>query len=257
LSKVLNEISKETQVIITTHSPLLIDKKNVDSNIIVNRARAKTAKKIAEVRDILGVRVTDNLTTASLILLCEGVEDKRILNILIRNRSEKINRALDNNMLVIAEMGGGTNLSYNSALYQNFMCQIVAFLDDDPCGRNAFIDAKKKGHIDYSDVKFSKCLRRTNSEIEDMIDSRLYLTEIENKYNVKIDSMIFDDRNVVWSDRLKTIFERKGNHWDDRVEFELKLIVIDKVEKYPDKCLKKGCEGPIEDLVRILEEKLV
>ena len=69
LRKVFRELSQKYQVVITTHSPLFVDRTNVSSNILVNKNKAAPARSIEQIRSLLGVRVSDNLDTPSWSLL--------------------------------------------------------------------------------------------------------------------------------------------------------------------------------------------
>ena len=72
LKSVLNELRNKHQLVLTTHSPLFVDREHVSSNIIVKNTVAKPAKDIAEVRDVLGVRASDNLHLAGSRIDCRG-----------------------------------------------------------------------------------------------------------------------------------------------------------------------------------------
>jgi putative ATP-dependent endonuclease of OLD family len=65
LRKVINELAQKYQVVITTHSPLFVDRSNIRSNILVKDNRAVPAKSVDQIRSILGVRASDSeaLTT--------------------------------------------------------------------------------------------------------------------------------------------------------------------------------------------------
>ncbi len=69
LREIIAELSTHTQVVITTHNPLLADRNVVENNILVQDSVARPAKSIAEVRDILGVRASDNLQHATLVVI--------------------------------------------------------------------------------------------------------------------------------------------------------------------------------------------
>ncbi|PIV93232.1 MAG: hypothetical protein COW44_10555, partial [Flavobacteriaceae bacterium CG17_big_fil_post_rev_8_21_14_2_50_33_15] len=69
LKKVLYDISKTNQVIVTTHSPIIIERLNVKQNIIVQNGKAAPAKNVNEIRDSLGITMSDNLSSAYLVLL--------------------------------------------------------------------------------------------------------------------------------------------------------------------------------------------
>jgi putative ATP-dependent endonuclease of OLD family len=79
LRRVLDEIAEGHQLVITTHSPLLVDGVNVKRNIVVTASRAYPANSLTGVRDVLGVRIADNLVSAYMVLLVEGQSDQKIL----------------------------------------------------------------------------------------------------------------------------------------------------------------------------------
>ena len=63
LRDVLVELSSRSQVILTTHNAIFTNRDEVGQNIIVEKNRAYPAKSVKEVRNILGVRLDDNLTS--------------------------------------------------------------------------------------------------------------------------------------------------------------------------------------------------
>lgn len=68
-------LSNKSQVIISTHNPLFVNREYVNKNIIVEGGVAKPATNIREIRDVLGVKVSDNLYDAEVMLLVEGETD--------------------------------------------------------------------------------------------------------------------------------------------------------------------------------------
>jgi putative ATP-dependent endonuclease of OLD family len=52
LKAVLAAIARTSQVIMTTHCPLFVDRTNVKSNIVVHNRRAVPAKSVREMRDV-------------------------------------------------------------------------------------------------------------------------------------------------------------------------------------------------------------
>ena len=79
LREVLVGLSKDSQVILTSHSPLFVNPGNIASTIVVQGNRAAPAKNIAEVRAVLGVRLSDNLESARLVAITEGSDDGIVL----------------------------------------------------------------------------------------------------------------------------------------------------------------------------------
>jgi predicted ATPase len=62
LRDVLSELSTRHQVVLTTHNAIFTNRRNVSQNIIVQKNRAYPASSVKEVRDILGIRLDDNLS---------------------------------------------------------------------------------------------------------------------------------------------------------------------------------------------------
>src|SRR5262249_50049407 len=77
LKAVLTESAGKHQVIMTTHCPLFIDRTSIKSNIVVFNRKAAPAKDVRQIRDVLGVRASDNLQHAELVLLVEGEDDRK------------------------------------------------------------------------------------------------------------------------------------------------------------------------------------
>ena len=86
LREVLVGLSKDSQVILTSHSPLFVNPGNIASTIVVQGNRAAPAKNIAEVRAVLGVRLSDNLESARLVAITEGSDDGIVLKAIIKHR---------------------------------------------------------------------------------------------------------------------------------------------------------------------------
>lgn len=68
---VLREVSERQQVIVTTHSPLLVNRYELPASVIVQANRARPASSVRELREVLGVETTDNLQSADVVLLVD------------------------------------------------------------------------------------------------------------------------------------------------------------------------------------------
>lgn len=83
LNMVLQGLVNNNQVIISTHNPLFINKSDISSNVIVSSGKATPAKSIKEIRDTLGVELSDNLISCSFIVFVEGLSDKKVIESLL------------------------------------------------------------------------------------------------------------------------------------------------------------------------------
>ena len=112
LKTVLAEIANKNQVIMTTHCPLFVNRGSIRSNILVHKNKAAPAKNVKQIRDILGVRASDNLQHAELVLLVEGEEDRRAIEALLKQGSPELASAITQGALGFDSLMGGANLSY-------------------------------------------------------------------------------------------------------------------------------------------------
>jgi predicted ATPase len=155
LRKVLAEIAGKHQVIMTTHCPLFVDRTSIKSNIIVYGNRAVPAKDVREIRNTLGVRASDNLQHAELILVVEGEDDKTALTALLRHCSNTIDSALTQRSVAVESLLGASNLGYKLSQINESMCVAHCFLDHDKTGQDAFRKAELQGLLTIADVTFA------------------------------------------------------------------------------------------------------
>jgi len=187
LREVLDELSGQHQVILTTHCPLFVDRTNLRSNILVNNKKASPAKSVAELRDALGVRASDNLRNAEIAVVVEGEEDRKALLALLPTTSKKIGTALQTGLIAIDTLGGGTNLSYKLSQLRETICTCHSFLDNDRAGRAAADKAEAEGLATPADITHVICPGLDESEFEDMLDESIYSEFIKNKYGASLE----------------------------------------------------------------------
>ncbi|MEX2409911.1 MAG: ATP-binding protein [Candidatus Paceibacterota bacterium] len=256
LKTVLKDISNKHQVIISTHSPVIIDRERVSGNLIVENNKANAAKNLQEIRDSLGIQLSDNLSGAYLVLLVEGEGDETILKSWIRSKSTKLNSYFSNNIITTDNLGGATNIHYKATQYKSGLCNIYCYLDNDDTGRKAIQRAQDRGSITASDYNLSSVQGMSESEIEDLINLDSYRDEVINEFGVDLKNPKFRTNSKKWSDRVKEIFSLNGKIWDDNVEKELKTLVANCVKEKGISTLNSHKENSINSLVMQLEKKL-
>ncbi len=256
LVNVINGISENHQVIITTHNPLFVQRNNISNNIIVDHGTAKPAKNIKEIRELLGVLPEDNLINASHVLVVEGEDDKIALNKILSSLSPTIKDALIKNKLVIQPLAGATNLNYELSRLRSYVCRYFVFLDADEAGYDAAEKAIEKGLLSESDVKYSICNGNNTSEFEDCLKKDFYIEAIRNKFSVDLGVTSFRNSKK-WSDRVKAVFLSQGQRWTDAVEKKVKMEVAKLIpEEDADSVLNEHKRGSIDALVNALENML-
>jgi len=252
LNTIISSIAQDSQVIISTHNPLFVDRQKIKTNIVINNGQARPAKTVKEIRELLGVQASDNLVNASYVLVVEGEEDVKALQKLLPKMSEAIKKALDTRLLVIESIGGAGNLSYKLSLLKMSLCNSYVLLDNDEAGRKAFEKANSEGHLEIKNTTMITCQGMNSSEFEDCIDINVYNNLINDSYGVDISHTSFRS-NRKWSDRMKACFEHFGKPWNDKIEAKVKSMVAEALPPDPNIALNVHKRTSIDGLVTALE----
>ena len=258
LRKAIHSLSGHSQVIITTHNPQFVNRNDIGSNIIVDDGNAKKAENIREVREILGVKLSDNLFNARLLLYVEGVTDRMVLMSLLSHYSTKLRDAIAGNELVIQPMSGTHHIEMHLASAKTMLADYHLFLDGDIAGCNSVSRACGLGLLDprdytlthYSDMPL-------DSEMEDMLDLNVYRDVILDKYGVDISlDGTFRARNRKWSSRIETVFINAGKIFDDNTLNDLKFLVASRAADNPAIAMRPEGLVMLQGLISTLEGKL-
>lgn len=255
LNTVITSLSNNNQVVLTTHNPLFVDRNDIKSNIIVNSGKATPAKSTKQIREILGIKASDNLTNASYVLVVEGEDDVIALKAILPTLSEVIAKSLKSNLLVIEQIGGAGNLPYKLTLLKNSLCAYHCFLDHDDAGRGAFQKAEKEKLLSIKNNTFVTCNGSPNSEFEDCLNISSYAKEVLDEFGVDLTTNAFRGKGK-WSDRVRNMFLKDGKPWSDNVESRVKYAVANAVKKSPNAALNDHKRNSIDALVRSLESLL-
>lgn len=224
LVDVVHKMAENNQVIITTHNPLFVQQNCISSNIIVDSGKARPAKSIAEIREILGVMPSDNLRNARYLILVEGENDAIALGKILPAYSETIKHALATNLAVIKSMQGAGNLLHELQEAKQCMCKYVVLLDNDKAGLTAADKATGRGLLKPSEIKHTVCMGSKESEFEDCLKAAVYAETIKEKYNVDVACTAFRG-NEKWSVRMDRTFMSQGTVWSEVVEGMVKFDV--------------------------------
>lgn len=224
LVEVIHEISITSQVIITTHNPLFVQRNNMKSNVIVDSGKAHVAHGIEDVRDILGVMPEDNLQNTSNILLVEGHTDQIILRKILSSLSPKIKSSLNNNHFVIKHMGSASNLSHYLNEFNQSMCKVMVAIDNDCAGKEATEKAVNKHLISQENIKFIGGPGGNESELEDIIKPNFYKDLLLNEFHLNIDNQVFSS-DFKWSKRLKSLALVEGTHLTEELKNQIKIAI--------------------------------
>ncbi|MFC5585483.1 ATP-dependent endonuclease [Nitratireductor kimnyeongensis] len=225
LRDIIFELSQENQVVVSSHSPLLVRWQGPTSTVIVRNNRASEATKISEVRDALGVVVSDNLTSVEFSLIVEGATDAMILDKIIKEEgAPELKAAFDAGRFALRPANGANKLSYLLASSEQNILGLHVFLDNDDAARREIEKALQERTLESKQYTLCTCQGMHNSEIEDLINPETYQEEILNKFGVDLNSSPFKG-NDIWSNRIKATFLAAGKIWNDETKKSVKISV--------------------------------
>lgn len=256
LKRVLKQISGTHQVVLSTHNPIMVERKKTGGNIVVSRRRAKKADSIDEVRESLGIRVEDNLIGSTIVLLVEGEEDVRLVTHWLRYTGLEIRSAIDNGIVAITKTGGASKLPAYSSLYKSWICDVLALLDDDIEGRRAEAVVTDGGHLEDRNIFKTIVRNRNESELEDLVSTSAYKHELGQKFGVNFNTRTFRDRRKKWTARVSACFVESGKTWNDTIEKKVKTWMADHLSQANNEVLIKQGETTVSSLARVILDRL-
>lgn len=255
LRAVLQDIASTTQIVLTTHHPVFVDRRRAANNVIVQASRAKPAKTIDEVRECLGVHASDNLRHADLVLLVEGENDRLAVESLLRNNSESVGSALDAGRLIIVATSGADRMPFHASLLKASMVSVHALLDFDQPAKSAAKQSIDKGYLHPHEITHTTCRGNGEAELEDLYDVAAYSEAIRSGFGVTLPSEAFNRSRSKWSGRMATAFADQGRDWD-ALAMQVKQAVSSAVAGSPEAALRDSMRAPFDALVKSLEAAL-
>jgi putative ATP-dependent endonuclease of OLD family len=257
LRSVLRDTAARQQVVLTTHSPLFVNRLQIGSNIIVERPRARPAANVQELREVLGVRTADNLEHAEVILVVEGREDERSLRAILASQSQELRRTLEDGTLSLRPLHGGGKLTYVLAELRDSLAAVHAFLDGDAAGEQAALAAEAEGLLDPPDRTLVTLSGASEAEFEDLIDPAVYATSFLERFSVDVTRPWMRRLGKgKWSTRLPHVVKASGQPWRPADLAKYKDEVVEAIERNPASCLTVEGQQLIDVLAASLKAKI-
>jgi putative ATP-dependent endonuclease of OLD family len=244
----LRELSGSFQIIITTHSPILIQRDNISDNIVVEKINtgkfscsARPASNISDVRNALGVKLHENLISAEVVIVTEGATEAECLGALIIKTLPGLSGVFDAGRVRVINAGGASKtLSIVRALARDAtVC--ITMLDSDDAGGIAADEIKKSGLVGILDVfNVPQRLGCLETEFEDIFSPAEYLPIISADCAIPIDEAIFSaerarsggskTKHKKWSEVMESIVNKCGKQWN-AVENDIKSAFAKAVKR--------------------------
>jgi len=199
LLETLYELAENNQIIISTHSPFLIDKNRLDIIRIlekkINRIGTKVKEKFWEsdrdalepIRAAIGARVSDSLFGSKNNILLEGYSDRIIIESISKYMSKRNHTSLDLSKILINCACGADKILWLASFIKAEKYDSYIILDNDNKGRDVKRELLESGlELNENDIlllnEIDEDYIGKDMEIECMFDEDFYLRAFNNTY---------------------------------------------------------------------------
>jgi len=239
----LENLSRNNQIIYTTHQTFLINKNKPERVHIIKRVPEKKgrfsihpfyASKATEalnsksiltdklLREALGFKVSDISPINEKNILTEGVFDREVFHLV-----NDYWRVIDLNETSIISCGRASEIAKHASLYKGNELKVVCFYDSDGPGRLSYNSNDKVLSLEKKQVRdFIK--KSVYETMEDLIPDKVYKTAIEEwvkQWKIKFSVSVIAKRP-----RMKNIKKHFIKGKDIEMKHELERILIDKIK---------------------------
>ncbi|WP_182050742.1 ATP-dependent nuclease [Changpingibacter yushuensis] len=263
LRQVLQGIAESQQVIVTTHSQALINRRNLRQNVIVREHSATPAKSLDDLRIALGVRLSDALATAEVVVVSEGYLDELVLPVLLAQREPAIQDWLSDGRLIIESAGSGSKIYARVLAARSILTRPIVVLDSDPAGKTDVERLLADGVIEQTAVVQVVRPRCSHSELEDLLLQDAYLEALEKKVGFTLNPRqrrkLDQGRDKAWSERLAEILADTGTPDAGKLvkgcKHEVACAAVAAAERGAP-VLRSECEDLLDRLVDVIRRSL-
>lgn len=223
IDSVLQKLSENHQVLISTHNPIFVNRSNISSNLIVDAGKVIKATRIEEIRNTLGVVCSDNLMDSDYVIIVEGPSDEEILRKCISEDAD-LASLLTNKTLIIRNIGGTHNLRSEAYSLQQMCCNYMFIIDYDAAGKAEANVIKNTLSIPEDRIRFFMKPSKKDTELEDYLKPEIYKDYLYSK-SIDIDNPVFKNQSLKWSDRINRICANVGIDFTKTMESDIKKYI--------------------------------
>lgn len=186
IKSTLRSLATSFQVIITTHSPILIQRDDIPANVIVESIDAsefssttRSAQNLSEIRRSLGIRAHENMTTAEVVLVVEGASEETALPSILGTLNSGLANAFSSGRARVLSAGGASNIPSVVRALARDAATCLVFADSDDEGISAADKVRNSGLLQPTDV-FRVPARDgcAETEFEDIFNPSVYLDAV-------------------------------------------------------------------------------
>lgn len=194
LLRELTILSNHNQVIFTTHSPFMIDRKLTTRIRIVSKEVNKctvvsdkiyTASNEAfePIRASIGMTIGDSFAYSNNVVIVEGFSDELILEGISYACQQNGEQSLENKSIDILPANGTSKVCHYSSLLTSQRIPFFIILDSDEAGDKCRKELIEKYFIEEARILQIGSIKSGATSIEDLINIKYYLQAINNYYS--------------------------------------------------------------------------
>lgn len=257
INNTLRQLAQSQQVIVATHSPILVGQTRSHTNILVEDSTAQMRPTLKRIRQCLGIQLSDSLASAPICILVEGITDCTIYRTLLCETSTKIKKGFENSQISLIPTLGVGNLGKAIDTQRQFINQILILLDADIAGKDAAESLEKSHRIDKSEIRLIPREKRhpaSEVELEDIIQPNFIASALNAKFGNSFKADDFENVKTKWSNNFKRAAQTSGIH--GIAIDSAKTAISIAVEKHGITALRTEYHDYIERLAQTLEGML-
>lgn len=229
LQQLFQELSTTQQVLLATHNPIFVNRERVSSNILVLGNAAQPARKVSVIREALGIELHDNLASAEIVVLVEGLTDETIIPALLGGIDERVTSAVATGRIVFRASKGAGKMRAQIQREKATVCRIIAVLDDDAEGREEARRIRAASVLPSTNV-FVVGGRSTQAELEDLIQPNVYLGALSTHFGRTFSPSHFARRSRKWSQNFAAAAVTLGIPAQPDLLDQAKVVVAEAVK---------------------------
>lgn len=255
LKKKILELSQKSQVILATHSPVLINRSKPSANILVENNTATPAHSMRQIRESLGVELSDNLSNAELVLLVEGDNDEKVLTSYLSQKSDIIKTGLEQGKFAICSTGGTSHMLPLGTFYNQSLCRPIFVLDNDQAGISMAKKIKEGMDCPDESIFMTIVKGKKETELEDCI-AKLILTSVLNQNDLDYKKIKNDHLKLKFSEQIKEYRKVQGYLPNEQLINQLKIDISAAAAETPETAFNEKACPWLDRLVKNIEEHL-
>lgn len=249
----INELSRDNQIIYSTHSPFMVDKrfservrfliKDTKTGYSLTKVEKPAKENILRdplLREALGYTVTDLSYLGEQNILVEGNFDKKIIEILVNQfiKENKVEETIDLNNTGLINCFGASEISKHAKLYKEFRLNCLSIYDSDKAGNSAK-DANIKNGIQSEEEIISVSDVRSKLEtMEDLLPNDIFKKSVKEYFKLKLDNKIDEAVKIPRGKKINSLIDQRIQN--KKIPVEEQREARKKIKREFEDCILKN-----------------